>query len=111
MVSQETLAMLSTYGPLVAVMILFYFMLYRPQKAEQQRRKDMLDNLSVGNTVMTVGGIYGTIERIDENVLHLKIADKVVIKVARSAVNTNVSQGSAAKAGVDMHSHEMQDNG
>ena len=43
--SQETLAMLSTYGPLVAVMILFYFMLYRPQKAEQQRRKEMLDNL------------------------------------------------------------------
>ncbi len=37
--------MLSTYGPLVAVMILFYFMLYRPQKAEQQRRKEMLDNL------------------------------------------------------------------
>ena len=106
--SQETLAMLSTYGPLVAVMILFYFMLYRPQKAEQQRRKEMLDNLKVGNEVMTVGGIYGTISRMEDNVLHLEIAEKVVIKIARSAVNTNITTRTSAKAGVDMHSNEMK---
>lgn len=108
--SQETLAMISTYGPLVAVMVLFYFMLYRPQKAEQQRRKDMLDGLKINDTVMTVGGIYGTIDRMDGNVIHLQIADKVVIKIARSAINTNVTQGTAAKAGVNMHSDEMKGN-
>ncbi len=95
--SPELLGLISTYGPIVVMILIFYFLLYRPQKSEQKRRKELLDNLHKGNKVMTVGGIYGEILEIKDNVLDLKVADKVVIKVSRAAINTNVSQGLSAK--------------
>ena len=95
--SPELLGLISTYGPIVVMILIFYFLLYRPQKSEQKRRKQLLDNLHKGNKVMTVGGIYGEILEIKDNVLDLKIADKVVIKVSRAAINTNASQGLSVK--------------
>ncbi|MBO4852138.1 MAG: preprotein translocase subunit YajC [Schwartzia sp.] len=90
----ETLfAMLSAYGPMVAMVIAFYFFLYRPQRTEQRRRDDMLATLHKGNKVVTVGGIFGEIVEIKNNVIDLKIADKVVVKVTRSAVSRNITQG------------------
>lgn len=91
--NEGILALVSAYGPLVAMVIAFYFFLYRPQRAEQQRREDMLATLHKGNKVVTVGGIYGEILEIKNNVIDLKIADKVVVKVTRSAVSRNITQG------------------
>ena len=91
--SEGILALVSAYGPLVAMVIAFYFFLYRPQRAEQKRRDDMLATLHKGNKVVTVGGIYGEILEIKNNVIDLKIADKVVVKVTRSAVSRNITQG------------------
>ena len=86
-------AMLSAYGPMVAMIIAFYFFLYRPQRAEQRRRDDMLATPHKGNKVVTVGGIYGEIMEIKNNVIDLKIADKGVVKLTRSAVSRNISRG------------------
>ncbi len=91
--NEGILALVSAYGPLVAMIIAFYFFLYRPQRAEQQRRDDMLATLHKGNKVVTVGGIYGEILDIKNNVIDLKIADKVVVKLTRSAVSRNITQG------------------
>jgi len=52
----------------------------------------MLDNINKGNRIMTVGGIYGEITSIKDNIVTVKIADKVEIEVARSSINANVSQ-------------------
>lgn len=82
---------LASYGPIVIMVLIFYFMLYRPQKKEQNRRKEMLDNLKKGNRVMTIGGIYGEIVAIKENIVTLKITEKVEIEVARSSINTNIT--------------------
>ena len=95
--SAEFLGMISVYGPIVVMMLVFYFLLYRPQKKEREKRVAMLRNLHKGNKVITVGGIYGEIVNIKDNVLDLKIADKVVIKVSKAAINTNASQGLSAK--------------
>ncbi len=91
--NEGILALVSAYGPLVAMIVAFYFFLYRPQRAEQQRRDDMLATLHKGNKVVTVGGIYGEILDIKNNVIDLKIADKVVVKLTRSAVSRNITQG------------------
>ena len=100
--SPEILGMISVYGPIVVMMGVFYFMLYRPQKAERAKRVALLRNLHKGNKVVTVGGIYGEIVNIKDNVLDLKIADKVVIKVSRAAINTNASQGLTVKEDKDI---------
>ena len=91
--SPETLG---TLGPIVVMVAIFYFLLYRPQKKQQSRRRAMLDNLKKGDQVITIGGIYGTIEEIGDKSLKLKIAVGVVIEVVRSSVNANVTQQEAA---------------
>ena len=88
--------MLGTWGPIVVMIAIFYFLLYRPQKKQQNRRRAMLDSLKKGDQVITIGGIYGTIEELGDKLLKLKIADGVVIEVVRSSVNANVTQPEAA---------------
>lgn len=87
---------LGTWGPIVVMIAIFYFLLYRPQKNQQKRRKSMLDSLKKGDQVITIGGIYGTIEELGEKSLKLKIAEGVVIEVVRSSVNANVTKQEAA---------------
>ena len=91
--SPETLG---TLGPIVVMVAIFYFLLYRPQKKQLSRRLAMLDSLKKGDQVISIGGIYGTIEEIGDKSLKLKIADGVVIEVVRSSVNANVTQQEAA---------------
>ncbi|WP_028130081.1 preprotein translocase subunit YajC [Selenomonas sp. AE3005] len=89
--SPETMAALSTWGPILVMIMIFYFLLYRPQKAAQKRRMNMLDSLKVGHKVMTIGGLFGTIEAIDDKVVRLKIAANTVIEVSRASINSNIS--------------------
>ena len=86
----ESTAAFAAWGPIVIMLIIFYFMLYRPQKQAAKAREEMLNGLKVGNDVVTIGGIYGTIAALDETTIRLKIADNVEIKVARGSVNAVV---------------------
>ncbi|MBP7255182.1 MAG: preprotein translocase subunit YajC [Negativicutes bacterium] len=85
--SPEMTQMLFSYGPIVFMVLAFYFMLYKPQKQEQAKRQEMLSNLKIGDDVVTLGGIYGVITKIADNTLEIKIADSVEIKIAKTAVN------------------------
>ena len=83
----EMTATFANFMPIILMVLIFYFLLYRPQKKAQDARNKMLEALKVGNRVITVGGIYGTIVSLTDEVVSLKIADKVEIEVARSAIN------------------------
>lgn len=89
--SPEVIQMLASYGPIVFMGLVFYFLLYRPQKKEQQRRTNMLDSLKKGDRIITAGGIHGAITAITDKIVTIKIADKVEINISRSAVNINES--------------------
>ena len=88
----EMAAGLATWGPIVVMIAIFYFLLYRPQKNAQKRRMSMLDSLEKNNKVMTIGGIYGTIVDLDDTNVKLKIAENTVIEVARSSINSNLTK-------------------
>lgn len=92
---QEMMA-LGTWGPIIVMVLIFYFLLYRPQKNAQKRRRSMLDSLQVGHEVMTIGGIYGKIKAIDDKVVKLQIAENTVIEVSRSAINANITEDKQA---------------
>ena len=94
--SPEMAAALGTWGPIIIMVAIFYFLLYRPQKNAQKRRMSMLDSLKAGNRVMTIGGIYGTIVAIADTKVELKIAEHTVIEVARSSINANLTQDKQA---------------
>lgn len=92
-ISQETFQMLASYGPIVLMALVFYFLLYRPQKREQQRRTEMLNNLKKGDRVITTGGMYGTITAMDTKKVTIKVAEKLEIDFSRAAVQSyQVSQ-------------------
>ena len=83
--------------PMAVIFVIFYFLLIRPQQKKQKELKAMLDNLAYGDAVMTTGGIHGKITGLADAVITLEIADKVRIKVARSAIGAVLQKsGSAA---------------
>jgi preprotein translocase subunit YajC len=71
---------------IAALFAIFYFMLIRPQQKQQKEHKEMLTNLSHGDTVLTNGGIHGKIVAITDNIITLEVADKVRIKVGRNFI-------------------------
>ena len=83
----EALASMISWLPILFMLVIFYFLLYRPQKQARQEREKMLAALTVGTKIVTAGGIYGTITALDEETVNLKIAEGVEIKIARIAIN------------------------
>lgn len=81
---------------MAVIFVIFYFLLIRPQQKKQKELKAMMDNLAYGDTVMTSGGIHGKITGLTDAIVTLEIADKVRIKVARSAIGAVIQKSGAA---------------
>ena len=78
--------------PMILIFVVFYFMLIRPQRKKDKEAKQMLENLKVGDRICTIGGIYGTIIRIKDQVLTIEVGEaKTQMMIARWAVR-NVEQ-------------------
>lgn len=75
--------------PLILMAIVFYFILWRPQKKEQKKRSEFLAELKKGDKIVTIGGIYGVILRLNDKTATIQIADKVEVEVARTAISHN----------------------
>lgn len=77
---------------LYAVVIggLFYFLLIRPQRRRMRQHQDLVSSLEVGDEVTTIGGIYGTIEFMDETSAVLQIEGGGRLRVARRALADKV---------------------
>lgn len=74
---------------LLAMVALFYFFMYRPQKKQEKEAKNMRDSLQVGDEVTTIGGIIGKVVSIKEETFLLETGrDKVRIRFLKSAVKT-----------------------
>jgi preprotein translocase subunit YajC len=71
---------------LVAMLVLMYFLLIRPQRAQQRKAQDMLSALKPGDEVITIGGIYGDVIEVEEDKVVLEIAEDVHIEVTRRAI-------------------------
>jgi preprotein translocase subunit YajC len=71
---------------LLAMFVFMYLLLIRPQRNQQRRHAELLQNLKTGDEVITVGGIYGDVVRVDSDRVHLEIAEDVEIEVAKRAI-------------------------
>ena len=83
----ETVAVFANFAPIIVMLLIFYFLLYRPQKKARQERDEMLSSLKVGSRVITIGGIYGTIVGLTDEIVRLQVADNVEIEMARASIN------------------------
>jgi preprotein translocase subunit YajC len=82
--------------PILAIGLVFYFLVIAPANKQRKKTQEMLGSLKKGDRVVTSGGIYGTVQGVEADVVYLKIADNVKIKLARSAV-TSIVAGDAGE--------------
>ncbi|HUP61525.1 MAG TPA: preprotein translocase subunit YajC [Thermoanaerobaculia bacterium] len=80
-------AALLQFLPIVAIGLIFYFLVIAPANKQRKKTQEMLSSLKKGDRVLTTGGIYGTIQGVEAEVVYLKIAENVKVKVARSAIS------------------------
>src|SRR5262245_5873034 len=84
--------------PFVLILGIFYFIILLPTKRKQQKVQAFLDALKVNDRVVTTGGIFGLITKLDDQRVELQIADKVRIKVSRQAIGGYENQPPVVEA-------------
>ncbi len=71
---------------IIIAFLLLYLLFVRPQKRRQNEQAQMISELRVGDEVLTVGGIYGTIAELDDDRVTVEIAPKLEVQVSRRAI-------------------------
>ena len=77
---------------LVLLFVVFYFMLIRPQKKRAEQHRMLIESLGVGDDIVTIGGLFGTIRALREDHLEVEVASGVTIRVLRSAVARKITE-------------------
>ncbi len=83
-----------SFLPLIILVVLFYFMLIRPQMKRSREMREMLGKLAKGDEVISSGGLAGVLREIGENYVTLEIADNVAVKLQKSAIVSVLPKGS-----------------
>jgi len=77
---------LLSMAPLFLIMLIFYFLLIRPQQKKFKAHKSMIDELKKGDKIITAGGVYGQVVDVHEDMLKVEIADGVRVRMKRDTI-------------------------
>ncbi|MFF2447688.1 preprotein translocase subunit YajC [Neobacillus sp. NPDC058068] len=84
---------LGTIGPLILMFVLFYFLLIRPQQKRQKAVRQMQTDLKKGDKIVTIGGLHGIIDSIDDNKAVIKCGDGSRLTYDRNAIREVTEAG------------------
>lgn len=73
--------------PFLLVLAIYYFIVIMPTRRNQKKVEQMIDNLKVGDKVITNSGIYGTIAGLKQDRIQLRIAENVKVEMSRNAIS------------------------
>ena len=73
--------------PILGMLVIFYFLLIRPQQKRQKEMQKMLAGVKKGDRVVTASGMYGVVSGVKDDVVVLKIADNVKVEMLKSAIS------------------------
>ena len=82
---------LMTIFPFIVILVIMYFMVFRPQQKKLKQHQEMLNKLKRNDEVMTSGGIYGKVVDLKDTVVTIEVAPNVRIRVARAQVATVIA--------------------
>jgi preprotein translocase subunit YajC len=85
---------LLSFLPLVAMFVVLYFIMIRPQMKRQKEHKAMIEALAKGDEVVTAGGLLGKVTKLGDSHLHVELAQGVEVQLQRSAVVQVLPKGS-----------------
>src|SRR6185503_7380208 len=77
---------LLSFLPFAIILAIFYFLILMPMQRRQKKVQEFQESLKVGDKIVTTGGIYGQITRVNDKSVQLQVADKVRIEIARASV-------------------------
>lgn len=77
---------LLNFVPFAVILVIFYVLILMPMQRRQKKVQEFQSSLKVGDKVVTTGGIYGQITRVNDKSVQLQIADKVRIEISRAAI-------------------------
>jgi len=75
-----------SFMPLVAMAVIFWFLILRPQMKQQKQHREKVAGLKKGDQVLTGGGLVGKVTRVDENYADIEIANGVKVKALKSTI-------------------------
>ena len=78
--------LLGTLGPIILMFVLFYFLLIRPQQKKQKAVQQMQNDLKKGDKVVTIGGLHGIVDAVDEGKVVIKCGDGSRLTFDRNAI-------------------------
>ena len=100
----------ASFIPLILMFVIFYFLLIRPQQKKTKEHRQMIDNLKIGDRIITSGGLHGRITGVSESAMTVEIAEKVRVKVNRASV-TALLQTTPPPAAPKKEKKDKTDNG
>ncbi len=74
-------------APLLLILVIFYFLLIRPQQQRMKTHQAMITNLKRGDTVVTSGGLIGKIRSVDDNEARVELAPNVEVRVIKATIS------------------------
>jgi preprotein translocase subunit YajC len=83
-------SLVSSLLPFLLIILVFYFLILRPQQKRQKERAKLLEGVKKGDKIITSGGIHGTVEGMEDDSVLVKISDNVKVKMEKSAIGTIV---------------------
>jgi len=90
-------ALLSTFLPFIAIILIMYFLMIRPQNKKRKETERMLSALKKGDKVVTIGGLHGTVQSVKESTVIIKADDNVKLEFLRSAVSSVITASKEEK--------------
>jgi preprotein translocase subunit YajC len=89
---------LLSFLPIILMIAIFYFLVFMPMRKQQKNTKEMIKALQNGQTVLTTGGIIGTIVAVNDDTLILRIKpDNLKLQVSRNSVTSLVAEEQTKK--------------
>lgn len=84
---QDYLVMIGQFAPLVVLIILFYFLMIRPQRKRDKAEREMRNSIEVGDEISTIGGFIGRVVNVKDDVLIIESSnDRTKLKIYRWAI-------------------------
>lgn len=79
---------ITAFLPIILIALIFYFLIYRPQKKRQKAREELVKQVEKGDKVITSQGIHGTVAQVEDTTVLLQVSDNTKIRIEKSSIGT-----------------------
>ncbi|MGB0513315.1 MAG: preprotein translocase subunit YajC [Wenzhouxiangellaceae bacterium] len=86
-------SLLASILPLIFIVVIFWLLIIRPQMKRNKQHRELISSLTVGDEVISAGGLLGRVTEVGESFLEVKLADDVTVKMQKQSIAQVVPKG------------------